>query len=76
MVSTTAIEEKIKTLTLELGADFVGIAPRYRFEHAPEWTRPENLLPDFRSIISYGIAMNRGSLKAWFSENFGLTNPI
>ena len=63
-----SLEEKVKTKVLELGADFVGIAPRSRFENAPHWARPENLLPDYQSVISYGIAINRGSLKAWFAK--------
>ena len=62
------LEEKVKSLTLELGADFVGIAPRSRFDHAPEWSDPKNLLPNFRSVIAYGIAMNRGTLKAFLSK--------
>lgn len=64
-----SIEEKVKSQTLEMGADFVGIAPRSRFEYAPEWSHPKNLLPDFHSVIVFGIAMNRGTLEAWFSKS-------
>lgn len=63
-----SIEEKVKSLTLELGADFVGIASRSRFDGAPDFSDPKNLLPDFRSVIAFGIAMNLGSLEAWFSK--------
>ena len=63
-----SLEEKVKSRVLELGADFVGIAPRSRFDGAPEWSHPENLLPDFHSVVAFGIAMNRGALEAWFSK--------
>ena len=53
---------------LDLGAEFVGIASRSRFEHAPGFSDPKKLLPDFRSVVALGVAMNRGSLEAWFSK--------
>lgn len=63
-----SLEEKIKSRVMELGGDFVGIAPGSRFETAPAFSDPSKLLPDFRSVISFGIAMNRGALEAWFSK--------
>jgi len=63
------IEEKIKNSVLDLGADFVGIASKSRFDGAPGFSDPEKLLPNFRSVIAFGIAMNRGALEAWFSKN-------
>ena len=63
-----SIEEKVKSLTLELGADFVGIASRSRFDGAPDFSDPKNLLPDFCSVIAFGITMNLGALEAWFSK--------
>ena len=53
---------------MDLGADFVGIAPASRFEAAPYFSDPKRLLPNFRSVIAFGIAMNRGSLEGWFSK--------
>lgn len=53
---------------MDLGADFVGIAPHTRFEEAPKWSNPKKYLPHFRSVIAFGIAMNRGALEAWFSK--------
>ena len=63
------LEENIKEKVLDLGADFVGIAPRSRFDHAPRFSDPKRLMPEFRSVISFGIAMNRGALEAWFSKS-------
>ena len=68
MSLTMTIEAKVKSHTLELGADFVGIAPRSRFDGVPHWADPKTILPDFQSVVVFGIAMNRGSLKAWFSK--------
>lgn len=63
-----SIEDQVKSRVLELGADFVGIASRSRFDNAPEWSDPRNLMPGFRSVIAFGIAMNLGTLEAWFSK--------
>ncbi|MBI4768405.1 MAG: hypothetical protein HY787_28075 [Deltaproteobacteria bacterium] len=64
-----SLEEKVKEFALDSGADFVGIAPRSRFEDTPGFSDPKALLPDFRSVVVFGIAMNRGALKAWFSKS-------
>jgi len=73
-----SLEENVKEKALSFGADFAGIAPRSRFEAAPERSRPENLLPDFRSVIAFGIAMDRGPLEAFISKRsrrpLGLSN--
>jgi len=61
-------EEKVKNKTLELGADFVGISSRSRYDAAPDFSNPKNLLSDYQSVIVFGIAMNRGALDAWFSK--------
>ena len=64
-----SFEKKIKERVLDLGADFVGIASRSRFDYAPRFSDPKRLLPDFQSVVSFGIAMNRGALEAWFSKS-------
>jgi len=73
-----SFEENVRDKVLGFGADFVGIAPRSRFETAPEQSKPENLLPDFRSVISFGIAVDRGPLEAFLSKRsrrpLGLSN--
>jgi epoxyqueuosine reductase QueG len=63
-----SLEESVKEMALKSGADFVGIAPSSRFEAAPQFSRPENLLPDFRSVIAFGIAMDRGPLEAFIGK--------
>ena len=63
-----SLEENIKEKVLDLGADFVGIAPRHRFENAPAFSDPRKLLPNFHSVVAFGIAMSRGALEAWFSK--------
>lgn len=63
-----SLDDNVKEEVLSLGADFVGIAPRSRFEFAPEHARPDRLLPNFRSVVAYGIAMDRGALEAYFRK--------
>ena len=61
-------EEKVKNKVLDLGADFVGISSPSRYDGAPDFSDPKNLLPNYQSVIVFGIAMNRGALEAWFSK--------
>jgi len=63
-----SLAEKAKEFTMGLGADFVGVAPRSRFDSAPSWSDPARLLPGYACVVSFGIAMDRGSLEAWFSK--------
>ena len=63
-----SLEENVKEKVLSLGADFAGIAPRSRFEFAPENAQPDKLVPNFHSVVAYGIAMDRGALDAYFSK--------
>jgi len=64
-----SMEDRVKDRALELGADFVGIAPAARFENAPEWSHPKKRLANFHSVVAFGIAMSRGALEAWFSKS-------
>jgi ferredoxin len=64
-----SLEEKVRSRVLDLDADFVGIAPRSRFDGAPEHSDPQKVLPNFHSVIAFGIAMNRGALEAWFNKS-------
>ena len=63
-----AVEDRLKDAVLEMGADFVGIAPRSRFAAAPQFSDPSRLLPKYCSVVAFGIAMDRGILEAWFSK--------
>ena len=60
--------EHIKNQTIELGADFVGVSNRERFADAPPNANPDNIMPEFQSVISFGIALSIGCLEAWFSK--------
>jgi epoxyqueuosine reductase QueG len=59
---------KMKKRGLKLGADFIGVASRDRFEGTPRHADPAHILPDYRSVVAYGVAISRGSLKAWFAK--------
>lgn len=63
-----SLTEKIKEFALDQGADFVGVASPSRFDGAPDFSSPKNLLPEFKSVIAFGIAMNRAALEAWFAK--------
>ena len=57
-----------KKKTIELGADFVGIASPNRFDGAPPHADPARIMPNYQAVISFGIAMSSGCLQAWFSK--------
>lgn len=46
---------EVKELALARGADLVGIAPVERFENYPDGKRPEDLLPNAKSVIVVGV---------------------
>jgi epoxyqueuosine reductase QueG len=64
----SALVASVKERAIELGADFVGIASRDRFDGVPAHADPKNIMPDYQTVISYGIALSYGCLQAWFSK--------
>lgn len=55
--------ELLKTKALELGADIVGIAGANRFSSAPEYERPELVMPKCKNIVSFGIRFLEGEMQ-------------
>lgn len=53
------LHEQVKSLAKTIGADLVGIAPIERFDGAPEFSRPQNLIPDAQSVIVIAKRMLR-----------------
>jgi epoxyqueuosine reductase len=64
----SSLADLTKARAIELGADFVGIASRDRFDGAPRHADPARIMPGYRAIVSYGVAMSHGCLQAWFSK--------
>jgi epoxyqueuosine reductase QueG len=64
----SSLADLAKTRAFELGADFVGVACPNRFDGAPPHVDPARILPEYRAVISFGIAMSHGCLQAWFSK--------
>ena len=62
------LTDHVKAKALELGADFAGIANRERFAEVPAHADPANIMPDYQSIVVFGISMSIGCLEAWFSK--------
>ncbi len=59
----TISSEDIKRFATEKGADLVGIASVDRFTGYPEGRRPENLLPDAKSVIVVGVRVLADTVK-------------
>ncbi len=58
------IEETIKSLAYDLGADLCGIAPVERFQDAPAGFRPEDIFPQARSVIAFAKRFPEGPFHA------------
>jgi len=54
------MEDQIKNLLLDLGADVCGIANIDRFADAPAGFHPRDLFPGCKSVIVFGIALSKG----------------
>ena len=55
------LTEELKGYLLAKGADLVGFGPVELMEGAPEIMRPRRYLPDARTMISIGLAINEAS---------------
>lgn len=51
---------RIKNLILENNLDYVGFAPIERFNHFPQLHKPDDFLPDARSVIVMGMKLSLG----------------
>ncbi len=56
------MENKIKQMIMDLGADVIGIGGIDRFTDAPKGFSPTDLYPDCKSVISFGVALSKGLL--------------
>ncbi len=58
------ITEKVRAAAVKCGADLIGFAPVSRFDGEPPELRPQNILPNARTVICYALVQLRGTLKA------------
>ncbi len=54
--------KEVKEIMFSLGADLCGIAGLDRFEDAPKGYHPRDVLPQCRSVISFGCRFPTGTL--------------
>lgn len=54
------MEQEIKEKVRALGADVCGIGATRRFADAPEGFRPQDIYPNCKSVISFGLALPKG----------------
>jgi epoxyqueuosine reductase QueG len=58
------LTDKVKSLALSSGMDYVGIATVERFNKAPKGWRPTDLMKSCKSIISVGVKIGEGVKQA------------
>ncbi len=58
------VEETIKNLARDLGADLCGIAPIERFRGAPSGFRPEDIFPEAKSVVALAKRFPEGPFHA------------
>jgi len=66
----TVTGELIKKRAMQDGADIVGIAPAERLQDEPEGTRPTDLLPGAKAVISVGMRQLRAYMESAPSTNY------
>lgn len=54
------LNDNIKQILLEQGADVCAIAGIERFDHVPDGFSPRDLFPQCRAVIVFGLALPRG----------------
>lgn len=57
------MKEDIRKIFMKLSADVCGIANIDRFTGAPEGFHPADIFPDCKSVVVFGIAVPRGTMK-------------
>lgn len=57
------MENKIKKIFFDLGADVCGIANVDKFAEAPKGFRPTDIFKDCRSVVVYALALSKGLTK-------------
>ena len=57
-----SLKAKLKDFVKKKGATLVGVAGIEEFSKAPKGSRPRDLLPNARSVISIGLRMNKSSI--------------
>lgn len=57
------MENKIKEILLNFGADVCGIANISRFSEAPAGFHPRDIFPDCKSVIVFGMVLPKGITK-------------
>lgn len=71
------MREKVEKIAFESGEiDLFGVAPASRLSGAPEGSRPEEIIPQAKSIISLGIKLGQGIRKANRSAYAGHPHAI
>ena len=77
------LENTIKKLALDGGADLVGIGTRERLIDSPPSGEPASVLPSARSVISFAVAMDQEAARAfkeWFQPGdvaiFGIVDHV
>jgi len=60
---TLSLTEEVKKFLRSRGADLVGIASPDRLLNAPSNHKPEDFLPDVKSLISIGLRLNASVIK-------------
>ena len=64
-----SLTQKVLNTLLDWGADIVGIAPIERFANAPDGHKPNDFLPECKSVISIGLNLFQGMADVWGEYN-------
>ncbi len=58
------LKQILRDMAMEGGADYFGVAPVSRWEHAPEGHKPTDFMPSAKSVVVIGIKIPEGAIES------------
>lgn len=70
------LKQILKDIAMAEGADYFGVAPVSRWQHAPDGHKPTDFLPSARSVVVIGIKIPQGAIESNHRAYEGLRHGI
>jgi epoxyqueuosine reductase QueG len=58
------LKQILRDIAIEGGADYFGVAPVSRWEHAPEGHKPTDFMPSAKTVVVLGMKIPKGAIES------------